>query len=60
MMITGDNPLTATNIAYQSQILSEEKKVMILDFQGGRVVEEEFHEDFLDQKFNNSAPKTYT
>lgn len=32
VMITGDNPLTAANIGYQSKISSKKKKTFILDF----------------------------
>jgi magnesium-transporting ATPase (P-type) len=31
-MITGDNPLTAANIGYQSGILDAETRTLIVDF----------------------------
>lgn len=32
IMITGDNPLTAANIGYQSGILDAETRTLIVDF----------------------------
>jgi magnesium-transporting ATPase (P-type) len=41
-MITGDNPITASNIGYQSAILDPNTKTIIIDYSQSKFVEEEF------------------
>jgi magnesium-transporting ATPase (P-type) len=41
-MITGDNPITASNIGYQSFILDSHSKTLIVDENESGFSEEEF------------------
>ena len=41
-MITGDNSLTGTNIAYKCGIADKTKNTTIIDFKEGKIVEEPF------------------
>jgi magnesium-transporting ATPase (P-type) len=38
-MITGDNPITGSNIGYQSGILDPHSKTLIVDFSNQKFVE---------------------
>ena len=38
IMITGDNPITASNIGYQSAILDPDTKSLIVDFKQGKFI----------------------
>jgi len=42
-MITGDNPITASNIGYQSAILDPNTKTLIVDYSQGKITEDEFN-----------------
>ena len=42
IMITGDNPITASNIGYQSAILDPQSRTIIVDLLNDKFVEEEF------------------
>lgn len=42
VMITGDNPLTGSNIAYKCEIAHLEKKMLICDHKNGKFFSEEF------------------
>jgi magnesium-transporting ATPase (P-type) len=39
-MITGDNPLTGSNIGYKCSIADRSKKMIICDYQLGKFTEE--------------------
>ena len=41
-MITGDNPLTGSNIGYKSGIADIKKKMLICDYQDKHFTKEEF------------------
>ena len=38
-MITGDNPITGSNIGYQSKILDSNSKTLIVDYSRGQFIE---------------------
>ena len=42
VMITGDNALTGSNIAYKCGIASKQNGMLICDYQHGKFTEEEF------------------
>lgn len=44
IMITGDNPITASNIGYQSGILDADTKTIIIDYSS--------EHGFYDEEFN--------
>ena len=50
-MITGDSPLTGSNIAYKCEIAQLEKKMLKCDYRDGKLVCEEFnnHESYTNQ-----------
>ena len=53
-MITGDNPLTGSNIGYKCGISVRSKGMVICDFKEGRFVEENFVYRERDDETNNT------
>jgi magnesium-transporting ATPase (P-type) len=54
VMITGDNTLTGSNISYKCAISDRNKQMMIIDWDGKRLTEEQFI--FHDYDNTNAFP----